>query len=53
MTNGSAYTKKKAILTAAKICRRSPEFITEFLPKVEASLSDKQHGVLLGAMGFL
>jgi AP-1 complex subunit gamma-1 len=53
ISNASPYIKKKAILTSTKIIRRSPEFISEFMPKIEAALDEKQHGVLLGAMGFL
>jgi len=32
--NAGPYIKKKAILTATKIIRRSPEFISEFMPKI-------------------
>lgn len=53
ISNGNAYIKKKAILTATKIIRRSPELISEFLPKIENCMMDKQHGVLLGAIAFL
>lgn len=50
--NKSNYIKKKAILTAIKLIKKCPEFISEYLPKVIESLETKNHGVLLSCMAF-
>lgn len=53
ISNNSAYIRKKAILTAIKIIKKSPEYISEFLPKISSCLEEKSHGVLLACMAFL
>jgi hypothetical protein len=53
MNSNSAFIRKKSILTAIKIVKRVPEYISEFLPKISHCLEEKSHGVLLSCMAFL
>lgn len=53
MNSSSKFIKKKAILTAIKLLKKTPQFIQDFMPAIIESLEDKNHGVLLGAFAFL
>ena len=42
--NSNPYIKKKAILCAIRIVRKSPEHIEIYVPSVRNLLSEKNHG---------
>jgi hypothetical protein len=47
------FIKKKAILTAIKLVKKAPQFLSDFMPLMLTALSEKNHGVLLGVFAFL
>ncbi|CAF0841502.1 unnamed protein product [Brachionus calyciflorus] len=51
--NSNPYLKKKAILCAIRIIRKVPELMEIYVPSVRNLLSEKNHGVLLGAIGLI
>lgn len=53
VTSSSKFIKKKAILASIKLLKKTPQFLTDFMPAIIESLDDKNHGVLLGAFAFL
>lgn len=53
VNSSSKFIKKKAILTAIKLLKKAPQFLSDFLPAIIESLDDKNHGVQLGAFAFL
>ncbi|XP_043914094.1 AP-1 complex subunit gamma-1-like [Protopterus annectens] len=50
LRNSNPYIKKKAALCAVHIVRKVPELIEMFIPACKRLLSEKQHGVLYGAV---
>lgn len=53
VNSSSKFIKKKAILTAIKLLKKSPQFLSDYMPAIVDSLDDKNHGVLLGCFAFL
>ncbi|RNA25888.1 AP-1 complex subunit gamma-1-like isoform X1 [Brachionus plicatilis] len=51
--NSNPYLKKKAILCAIRIIRKVPELMEIYVPSVRNLLNEKNHGVLLGAIGLI
>jgi AP-1 complex subunit gamma-1 len=47
------YLKKKAILCAIRIIRKVPELTEIYVPSVRNLLNEKNHGVLMGAIGLI
>jgi AP-1 complex subunit gamma-1 len=46
----NVYIKRKAIICAVRIIRKVPELMEMYVPVVRNLLSEKNHGVLLGAI---
>jgi AP-1 complex subunit gamma-1 len=51
--SSSKFIKKKAILTAIKLVKKAPQFLSDFMPHILATLKERNHGVLLGSFAFL
>lgn len=47
------YLKKKAILCAIRIIRKVPELMEIYIPSVRNLLNEKNHGILMGAIGLI
>lgn len=47
------YLKKKAILCAIRIIRKVPELMEVYIPCVRNLLNEKNHGILMGAIGLI
>jgi len=47
------YLKKKAILCAIRIIRKVPELMEIYIPCVRNLLNEKNHGILMGAIGLI
>jgi AP-1 complex subunit gamma-1 len=51
--NSNPYLKKKALACAIRIVRKVPELMEIFVPAVRNLLNEKNHGVLMGAIGLI
>lgn len=51
--SSNTYIKKKAILCAVRIVKKVPELMEIYIPSVRNLLSEKNHGVLLGAVALI
>lgn len=51
--NSNPYLKKKAILCAIRIIRKVPELMEIYIPSVRNLLNEKNHGILMGAVGLI
>lgn len=51
--NSNPYLKKKAILCAIRIIRKVPELMEIYIPCVRNLLNEKNHGILMGAIGLI
>lgn len=51
--NSNPYLKKKAILCAIRIIRKVPELMEIYIPSVRNLLNEKNHGILMGAIGLI
>ncbi|KAJ2580665.1 clathrin associated protein complex large subunit [Coemansia sp. RSA 1836] len=48
-----SFLRKKATLAGVRIIRREPELFTPFLHRAKSLLSDKHHGVQMGAVALM
>lgn len=51
--NSNPYLKKKAVLCAIRIIRKVPELMEIYIPSVRNLLNEKNHGILMGAIGLI
>ena len=51
--HANPYLKKKAILCAIRIIRKVPDLTEIYVPSVRNLLNEKNHGVLMGAIGLI
>lgn len=47
LASSNSYIRKKAALSAIRILRKCPDLMENFVPKIRALLSERNHGVLL------
>ncbi|EGG18708.1 clathrin-adaptor gamma chain [Cavenderia fasciculata] len=50
LTNTNPYIRKKAALCAIRILKKVPDLIENYMPKIKALLSERNHGVILTAL---
>lgn len=50
MRSSAAYIKKKAIICAARLIRKAPELLEQFIPATKNLLSERSHGVLIASI---
>lgn len=50
MRSSSAYIKKKAIICAARMIRKAPELLEQFMSATNNSLHERSHGVLIATI---
>lgn len=53
LNSQNPYIRKKAALCAIRILRKVPDLLENFIPKVRALLSEKDHSVLLTGVGLM
>jgi AP-1 complex subunit gamma-1 len=53
LNSQNPYIRKKAALCAIRILRKVPDLLENFVPKVRALLSEKDHGVLLTGVSLM
>lgn len=50
MRSSAAYIKKKAIICAARMIRKAPECLEQFIPATKNLLNERSHGVLIASI---
>ncbi|KYQ91955.1 clathrin-adaptor gamma chain [Tieghemostelium lacteum] len=50
LAHSNPYIRKKAALCAIRILRKVPDLVENFIPKIKALLSERNHGVILTAL---